>query len=242
MSAPNPGLRNWVTSQIGSIEAWTPIDGATTAQLWKIEAADQTFVVKAFADLSFVAEHPDCVEHAAHAMAHVEAYSELAIPVVVAADPTGSIAGCPVLIMTMAHGEPMVAPTRRLFDRFIDVAEQIHAIPAEGFGWKHERYNEPNEVFAPSWFSDPGLFAELAARSAAAVNDEAFIHRDFHPGNLLISGDVVTGVVDYLLKETVIKEMLILHNQLFQNDYVNLEYLKRNYKLILATVPETIAS
>jgi aminoglycoside phosphotransferase (APT) family kinase protein len=197
MNGPDADLRNWVSSQLGSTGAWTSIEGATTAQLWKLEAADQTFVIKAFMNPSFVAEYPDCVEHAAQAMAHVEFHSTLAVPTVVAADPTGSIAGCPVLIMSTAIGEPMVVPTRRSFDRIIDIAEQIHAIPAGGFGWKHRRYNEQNRVFVPSWFVDPGLFAELAARSASAISDEVFIHRDFHPGNLLFSGDQVTGVVDW---------------------------------------------
>jgi len=197
VTGPNSDLRSWADRQAGSAGAWTAIEGATTAQLWKLELADQTFVIKAFVNPGFVAEYPDCVEHAVQAMAHVELHSTLAVPAVVAADPTGSIAGCPVMLMTMAQGSPMVVPTRRLFDRIIDVAEQIHVIPANGFGWTHHRYNEPTEVFAPSWFSDPGLFAELVARSAAAVSDEAFIHRDFHPGNLLISDDVVTGVVDW---------------------------------------------
>ncbi len=197
MTGPDADLRNWVSSQLGSTGAWTSIEGATTARLWKLEGADQTFVLKAFINSSFVAEYPDCVAHAFRAMDHVDAHSDLTIPAVVAADPTGSIAGCPVLLMTMTEGEPMVVPTRRSFDRIIDIAEQIHAIPTDGFGWTHHRYNEPNEVFAPSWFADPGLFDELAARSASAENDEVFIHRDFHPGNLLFSGDQVTGVVDW---------------------------------------------
>lgn len=196
-AGPDSCLRNWVASQADCTGTWTSIEGATTAQLWKFETAQQTFVIKAFTNPSFVGEYPDCVEHAASAMAHVQANSELAVPTVVGADPTGSIAGCPVLMMTMAQGAPMVAPTRKLFDRIIDVAEQIHAIPAEGFGWTHHRYNEPNDVFAPSWFSDPGLFAELAARSAVARSDEVFIHRDFHPGNLLVRGEAVTGIVDW---------------------------------------------
>ncbi len=197
LTSPDPDLRHWVASQTGSTGAWTPIEGATTAQLWKLESADQTFVIKAFMNSSFVAEYPDCIEHAAEAMIHVGRHSSLAVPAVVAADPTGSIAGCPVLLMTMAQGAPMAAPTRRLFDRIIDVAEEIHAIPTDGFGWTHHRYNEPNSVFLPTWFSDRGLFAELAAQSASAISDEVFIHRDFHPGNLLFSGDQVTGVVDW---------------------------------------------
>ena len=197
MTGPDSDLRNWVTSQANCTGTWTPIEGATTAQLWKLETAEQTYVIKAFTNPGFVAEYPDCVEHAASAMAHVQEYSELAAPTIVGADPSGDIAGCPVLMMTMARGAPIGAPTRKLFDRIIDVAEQIHAIPAAGFAWAHHRYNEPDCVFAPSWFSDPGLFAELAARSASAQSDEVFIHRDFHPGNLLVSDEAVTGIVDW---------------------------------------------
>ncbi len=193
MNGPD-ALVAWGGRHLPSAHQWEPIPGATTAQLWRI---DGSFVVKAFTDPSFVAAYPDCVDHSVQAMARVATHTDLTIPAVVAADPTGESAGCPALIMTAVQGDPMDVPTRRIFDRIIDVAEQIHTIPPGDFGWAHHRYNEPKEVSMPSWFGDQGLFKELSDRSAAAFSDDVFIHRDFHPGNLLFAGDTVTGVVDW---------------------------------------------
>ncbi len=194
MTGPDRPLLAWGGLHLPNAEHWEPIPGATTAQLWRV---DRGFVVKAFTDRSFVATYPDCVEHAEQAMAHVAKHTELLIPAIVATDPTGEIAGCPALIMTVVDGNPLDVPTRRIFDRIIDVAEQIHTIPTGDFGWRHHRYNEPDDSFVPSWFSDGGLFAELSRRSAAAISDDVFIHRDFHPGNFLFAGESVTGVVDW---------------------------------------------
>jgi aminoglycoside phosphotransferase (APT) family kinase protein len=154
-------------------------------------------VVKVFANPAFVAEYPDCVDHAVASMQFVRANSDLRVPEVVDADSTGDLAGYPAILMTALGGVPLEVPTRRVFDRIIDVADQVHGLPAAGFKWHHHRYNDPTDTFAPDWFGDSGLFAELAARSAAAVSDEVFIHRDFHPGNLLFDGDLVVGTVDW---------------------------------------------
>lgn len=197
MTLPDRSVLQWVGRSLPGLRRWDPIGGATTAALWKVSDGDGSWVVKVFANPAFVAEYPDCVDHAVASMQFVRANSDLRVPEVVDADSTGDLAGYPAILMTALGGVPLEVPTRRVFDRIIDVADQVHGLPAAGFKWHHHRYNDPTDTFAPDWFGDSGLFAELAARSAAAVSDEVFIHRDFHPGNLLFDGDLVVGTVDW---------------------------------------------
>lgn len=121
--------------------------------------------------------------------------SEIVVPDVVAVDESGEVAGLPTMVMTSIAGEEIGAPTRRQFDRIIDVAEQLHVLPTDQVEGRFKRYNP--SASAPSWFGDSKLFTELASWADRATDDGVFIHRDFHPGNMRFSGDQLTGVFDW---------------------------------------------
>lgn len=197
VSEPPPALVGWVNRHLPTVPAWEPVVGATTASVWKVSNAGRSYIVKAYSRPGFVAEYPDCVEHTVRATEHVAGHSDLVVPRVVAVDASGDEAGVPSLIMTAIGGHPLEVPTRRTFDRVIDVAEVIHTIAVGEFPWQHHRYNEPGGVFPPGWFADRSLFAHLVSMSEEAVSDQVFIHRDFHPGNLLLDGEHVTGIIDW---------------------------------------------
>ena len=52
---------------------------------------------------------------------------------------------------------------------------------------------------APQKFNRSDLWKRVAEalRSTPPAKEESFIHRDYHPGNILWNGAVVTGVVDW---------------------------------------------
>jgi aminoglycoside phosphotransferase (APT) family kinase protein len=57
----------------------------------------------------------------------------------------------------------------------------------------------PEVLEVPAWSDRPALWAEAIQRYAGPppATPLHLIHRDFHPGNTLWEGDVVTGLIDW---------------------------------------------
>ena len=76
----------------------------------------------------------------------------------------------------------------------------IHAIdpPQPPRGYYHWAYPERRRV--PDWASDAAVWewAFAAIDRPAPDFEPCFLHRDFHPGNVLFTGADVTGVVDWV--------------------------------------------
>ncbi|MGD7787355.1 phosphotransferase [Propionibacteriaceae bacterium Y1700] len=112
----------------------------------------------------------------------------------------------------LLHAEPGLTITSWLPGRIdLDRADHDHlgvlagqllrlqSVPLAGLA-PFESWADP-EAVPPPW-GDHGLWSEaiaLAAESVPAVPADALVlcHRDFHPGNLLITAEKVTGIVDW---------------------------------------------
>lgn len=105
----------------------------------------------------------------------------------------------PALLMTRIEGEPMFAlPDPGAVS---DVLEQIHELPTPAISaWTYRGYHEGLELCQPDWWRDARTWtrALLQTETARPPADLVFIHRDFHPGNLLWVGDRLKGVVDWV--------------------------------------------
>ena len=57
----------------------------------------------------------------------------------------------------------------------------------------------PAPVRVPAWSRRPALWAEAIERCGGPVppTPQHLVHRDFHPGNVLWRGDVVSGLIDW---------------------------------------------
>ena len=65
----------------------------------------------------------------------------------------------------------------------------------------------------PPWSGDDGLYREAFARleAPAPAYDPTFLHRDFHPGNVLWHDGVVSGVVDWVETSTGPADLDVAH-------------------------------
>jgi len=129
-------------------------------------------------------------------------------PRVVAVDPTGADADVPALLETVLPGGTIRRPRNRttFADRLAEPLAWIHAVPTEpedGTTIPYRRFYDPASLEPPTWGSDRAMWQraiELATRPAAA-GASGFIHRDYHPGNVLWAGPPetprVAGIVDW---------------------------------------------
>jgi hypothetical protein len=73
----------------------------------------------------------------------------------------------------------------------------LHAVDAV-VPWRFARYSSPDDLVCPAWM-DGALWDGAAAAAAPPdpTTDEALIHRDLHPANLLWDAGELTGIVDW---------------------------------------------
>lgn len=147
------------------------------------------------------AEGPGLVTREARALQFV---SRLGIPApeLLAVDPTGAEAGVPALLMTRLPGRVEWSPAdvERWLQRLAAVLAPIHraALPPPGVIGRYTPYRQ-RSYLPPAWARWPAVW-ERAVRIFHGPTPDGpvvFLHRDFHPGNVLWQRGRVTGVVDW---------------------------------------------
>jgi aminoglycoside phosphotransferase (APT) family kinase protein len=148
-----------------------------------------------------VEEEPDIVEREANTLDILER-AAVPTPGLLSADFTGEDAGVPALLMTRLPGRLDWSPSdmgRWLHD-LAAVLPEIHATPVtDDDGVQAFRPYRPRSWEAPEWLQDPSLWNRARAVFHGPVldPDRVFIHRDYHPGNVLWRRGRVSGVVDW---------------------------------------------
>ena len=126
---------------------------------------------------------------------------DLPTPQFLAADHTGAAAGTPAILMSLLPGRVEWSPpgAGNWLRRLAHLLPSIHAgAPPPGViapfaPYAQERYDPPGWARRPTvWERAVEIF-----HGPAPSGPEVFIHRDFHPGNVLWRGGKVTGVVDW---------------------------------------------
>ena len=122
----------------------------------------------------------------------------LPAPRVVASDVAGSDIGdgVPAILMTLLQGRAIGDPDPF---RLAEVAASIHDIDPSGFCHDYFPWYEGVVSEPPRDTKRPGLWeTAIELRTAAAPPFRpTFIHRDFHPGNVLWVRGRASGVVDW---------------------------------------------
>lgn len=186
----------WVETATGSpVVGWDALPGATTAAVHLVRLADGSDVVlKHFIWADFLDGHPEAAAREAWALAAVNAH--VPAPDLLAVDPAGEAAGAPAVLMSYLPGEPDAAldPVR-----LAEVAAAIATVEPSACPWSYRPYFDGHPLFAPAWSSDRAAWEALIdIVDGVDRSPTGFIHRDFHPWNVLSVGSEVTGVVDWL--------------------------------------------
>jgi aminoglycoside phosphotransferase (APT) family kinase protein len=176
------------------------LDGGMSSAVHAIDVADgRALVLRRFVREEWLAEEPD-VPHREAAALELLRERPLPTPRLVASDPTGAAAGDPAVLMTRLPGAVEWAPTdMEIFLRGLaDLLPPISATPVGPGLPDYAPYALESHV-PPSWTSRPEVWERgFAVFDERPPSDErGFIHRDFHPGNVLWVDRVVTGVVDW---------------------------------------------
>lgn len=123
----------------------------------------------------------------------------------IASDPGGESTGHPAHLMTLVPG---FLDESRCDDGSLaamaDLLASVHRVVATPVPRDYQSWAWPAKWTVPTWAARPDLWQsafDLLTEDPPAF-EPTFLHRDFSPRNLLWSGDVVTGVVDWVETST----------------------------------------
>jgi aminoglycoside phosphotransferase (APT) family kinase protein len=191
----------WCEEVTGArVRAVQALDGGMSSAVHALDLADgRPLVLRRYVRAEWLAEEPDVPEREAAALELLRD-CPLSTPELVAADPTGAQAGDPAVLMTRLPGAIDWAPTDR--DGFLRalaaLLPAIHATPISPALPDYAPYALETDR-PPPWTARPQIWERgFAVFEQPPPSDvRRFIHRDFHPGNVLWANGRVSGVVDW---------------------------------------------
>ena len=199
---------NWAAQAVGPgahVQNVRRLAGSTSSTLYALDilgrAAPLPAVLRVYNNAAMLASEPDAPRREAAALERVTA-AGLAAPMLLACDPDGTASGgVPCLLMTRLPGEVILCPSD--LDHWLyGLAEALlplHQISADDCPWSYRPYVDVPTLTPPAWSRVPHLW-----ESALALTLEPpppvplrFIHRDYHPNNVLWQNGRVSGIVDW---------------------------------------------
>jgi aminoglycoside phosphotransferase (APT) family kinase protein len=204
----SPRINVWIQSNIGSaavIKSASKLKGSTSSDLFSMTlaegATERQVVLRLFTNRNWLTHEPDLAVHEASAL---RAISQLDLPVphLIAFDADGSRCGTPAVLMTHLPGRVNLQPVD--FDQWLleqaKVLRKLHTLTESDFHWVYFPYVKPMTAVIPKWssISLKWLRAIRITQQPPPAGLTCFIHRDFHPTNLLWRGSTLTGVVDWV--------------------------------------------
>ena len=199
-------VRSWIEDATGARVASDAIlPGATSSALHSVVVESngqrQGLVLRRFTNREWVRREPDVAVREAASLQHATR-AGLPAPTLIATDRDGSHCGVPATLVTMIPGNVILQPQNwsEWLAGLARAAAQIHRVDAAGFRWSYRRYNEGESLAVPGWSKHPEAWRRAidVVHGAAPPFRSCFVHRDYHPSNVLWSDGRVSGVVDWV--------------------------------------------
>lgn len=205
---PRDALR-WVESQVGAlVRGVRPLEGGTSSavHLLTMAAPDGTpltAVLRRYV-LDWVEEEPWIPGNEARVLRLLADAPRIPAPRLLAADPDGNATGTPTIVMSGVEGEVRWHPAdpEPWLRGLAHVLPLIHGTPLPtGSGLADWQPYPPDPERPPlAWSKHRDAWEkgfEVCAGPCPST-ERVFVHRDFHPGNILWTGHEISGIVDWV--------------------------------------------
>lgn len=142
--------------------------------------------------------------------------TDLPVPRTLALDARGQVTGDPSLLMTRLRGAiDFQCPSDDRLESLAELLLRIHRIVPPRGEWPrvYQSWATAPKLVVPPWSRDDAAYREAFARlrEPAPRYDATFLHRDFHPGNVLWQGGEVSGIVDWVETSTGPADLDVAH-------------------------------
>lgn len=203
-SPPSAAALRWAAGAAGAeIADWAVLRGGTSSAMYVLDLVDDPrtrVVLRCYVRSEVNDEEPDLAEREAAALRTVSTI-DVPTPELIAVDPTGEEVGIPAVLMTWLPGrivwDPKDSPP--WLSSLASILPSIHAAGSSSPGVGDYANYRQRSYQPPDWATDPSVWEQAVEIFHGPVleTDRCFIHRDFHPGNVLWRGRRVSGVVDW---------------------------------------------
>lgn len=188
----------WLESQIEeTLGECRQLIGSTSSQLFQV---NQRFVLRVIDNPDWLAEETDIPEHETAALQEA-AFVGIPAPKPIAYASEGIGFGVPVVLMSFLPGQVQLVPNDRAswLRALAQTLAQIHAHRAPELAWRYESWVNKGVLHVPEWTRYPTLWEQAIAQWLAPPprSPWVFLHRDYHPCNVLWNHDEICGVVDW---------------------------------------------
>jgi aminoglycoside phosphotransferase (APT) family kinase protein len=216
--------REWVRESVGTgariVSLHTRSGGTASAvhavTVDDVRGARHHLVLRRFVRTDWLAQEPDLAAHEARVL-DLLAPTSVDAPRLVAVDPTGQRCDAPAVLMTRVPGRIRWSPrdVDGFVDRLVEAMLPIHEvrIPAGVAVRPFRPYYLGENLAPPRRTPIPDAWARAIEVHAgpAPRHDAVFVHRDYHPGNVLWSGRDVSAIVDWSSASVGAPEVDVAH-------------------------------
>ncbi|MGW0949854.1 alpha/beta fold hydrolase [Streptomyces sp. NPDC002623] len=198
--------RAWVAEQLGhgrSVTGSGLLSGGWSSQMRRLTLDDGTDLVQRIFVKPFFRHHgPGLLAREASVLALLAGQEGIPAPALVAVDATAEHCDHPTLLMSALPGRVRVdeEDLERRLDLLAAQLVRVHGVVPDERPRLYQAWTSPERVSAPD-----GPLWERAVdviRRDPPPYEGCFLHRDFHPGNVLFTGAGpklrITGVVDWV--------------------------------------------
>jgi Ser/Thr protein kinase RdoA (MazF antagonist) len=182
------------------------LPGATSSVVLRVSTAGpkpRSAILRIFTNREWLAREPDLARHEAQALLAASA-ADLAAPKLIGVrDEPGKSRDGPCVFMSELEGAVWLehSPSEGWLARLAETLAGIHrvALPP-AFDWRYTSWTRPEQLVVPRWTSQPELWMRAIERYREGPLSSAtvFVHRDFHPTNVLWRDGEVSGIVDWV--------------------------------------------
>lgn len=199
-------LKDWILSSSDSYSKVIGVNvlkGSTTAKMLHIHlllnsGRTENLVLRQYEHDDFTSED---ILHEKEALQKAVSLS-IAAPKVINIGLDKEKTGGLKLLMTALDGAVNISQGNNhiWIEKLAETLSKLHDNQNNQFNWHYERYQYPESIIIPSWTSVPEVWQSLKniAQLPEPEYTKVFIHRDYHPVNVLWKDKNVSGVVDWV--------------------------------------------
>ncbi|ANU09118.1 hypothetical protein BBH88_01615 [Planococcus antarcticus DSM 14505] len=198
----------WVKTQLGDtaeITSVKPLEGGTSSTLFELAVQENgsaySYVLRLFHKADWLEKEPDLAKHEADSLQLAEQAGLLA-PHLIAYDETGDRSGMPAVLMTKMSGSVVLQPVNddNWLEGLAAALARLHQTEPADFPYEYFSYNDAFLLGKPKWSKVQNDWMRAFYIVAGSRPDarECFIHRDFHPANVLFENGEISAIVDWV--------------------------------------------
>jgi aminoglycoside phosphotransferase (APT) family kinase protein len=191
----------WAAGALGPITDVTELSGGWTSTMLALTAASGERAVLRLMTVEPWRTHGEgLTSRESRVQCELET-TRVPAPRSLALDASGAECGHPAHLMSLLPGSVDLERTDPgSLAALVHTLAAIHAVTPTIEVRDYQSWAWEAKFVVPPWSGTPALWRDAfeVLRSPAPAYEPCLIHRDFHPRNVLWSGDAITGVVDWV--------------------------------------------